>query len=123
MISSRLPRSLEANAVARAVAAKQRSGTTIVYLTATNPTAAGFNYPKELLAPLADARGLDYEPQPLGMWSARAAVAAPFRCRGSVISADRVVLTSSTSEAYALLFKLLCDAGDEVLVPHPSYPL
>ena len=123
MISSRLPRNLEPNAVARAVAAKRRSGTTVVDLTATNPTAAGFSYAKELLAPLADARALEYEPQPLGLWSARAAVAADFRRRGSVISADRVALTSSTSEAYALLFKLLCDAGDAVLVPHPSYPL
>jgi alanine-synthesizing transaminase len=123
MISSRLPRNLEPNAVARAVAAKRRSGTAVVDLTATNPTAAGFRYAKELLAPLADARALEYEPQPLGLWSARAAVAADFRRRGSVISADRVALTSSTSEAYALLFKLLCDAGDAVLVPHPSYPL
>ena len=71
----------------------------------------------------SNPRALDYDPQPLGLWSARAAVAADFRRRGIVISADRVALTSSTSEAYALLFKLLCDAGDAVLVPHPSYPL
>jgi aspartate/methionine/tyrosine aminotransferase len=123
MISSRLPKSLEPNAVARAIAAKRRTGTTIVDLTETNPTTAGFTYPKELLQPLADPRALEYEPQALGLWSARAAVAADFRRRGIVISADRVALTSSTSEAYALLFKLLCDAGDAVLVPHPSYPL
>jgi alanine-synthesizing transaminase len=123
MISSRLPRSLEPNAVARAIYAKRRSGVAILDLTETNPTSAGFNYPKELLEPLADPRALEYDPQPLGLWSARAAVAADFRRRGIVISADRVALTSSTSEAYALLFKLLCDAGDAVLVPHPSYPL
>ena len=123
MISSRLPKSLEQNAVARAIDAKRRRGVAIVDLTATNPTGAGFTYPNELLQPLADPRGLEYEPQPLGLWSARAAVAADFRRRGIVISADRVALTSSTSEAYALLFKLLCDAGDAVLVPHPSYPL
>ena len=123
MISSRLPRSLEPNAVARAIDAKRRSGAAILDLTETNPTSAGFNYPKELLEPLADPRALEYDPQPLGLWSARAAVAADFRRRGIVISADRVALTSSTSEAYALLFKLLCDAGDAVLVPHPSYPL
>ena len=121
--SSRLPKSLEPNAVARAIDAKRRAGVPILDLTETNPTSAGFTYPKELLQPLAHARGLDYEPQPLGLWSARAAVAADFRRRGIVISADRVALTSSTSEAYALLFKLLCDAGDSVLVPHPSYPL
>lgn len=123
MISSRLPKSLAPNAVARAIDAKRRGGAAILDLTETNPTGAGFTYPKELLAPLADPRALEYDPQPLGLWSARAAVAADFRRRGIVISADRVALTSSTSEAYALLFKLLCDAGDAVLVPHPSYPL
>lgn len=121
--SSRLPKSLELNAVARAIDARRRSGASIIDLTETNPTSAGFTYPPELLQPLANARGLEYEPQALGLWAARAAVAADFRRRGIVISADRVALTSSTSEAYALLFKLLCDAGDAVLVPHPSYPL
>lgn len=123
MISSRLPGNRQPNAVARAVAEKRRSGTAIVDLTESNPTAAGFDYPKDLLAPLADARALDYDPQPLGLWPARAAAAGDFRRRGIAISADRVAITSSTSEAYALLFKLLCDAGDNVLVPHPSYPL
>jgi alanine-synthesizing transaminase len=122
MISSRLPQSLEPNAVARALAGR-RNGRAILDLTATNPTNAGFTYPQDLLQPLADPRALDYEPQALGLWSARAAVAADFRRRGIVISADRVALTASTSEAYALLFKLLCDAGDAVLVPQPSYPL
>ena len=123
MISTRLPKSLELNAVARALETKRRNGATILDLTATNPTSAGFTYPKELLEPLGNPRGLEYDPQPLGLWSARASVAADFRRRGLVISADRVALTSSTSEAYSLLFKLLCDAGDAVLVPHPSYPL
>lgn len=119
----RLPRNLDPNALARLVQAKRRAGTPIVDLTESNPTRAGLSYPDDLLAPLADARALEYDPQPLGLWPARAAVAADFRRRGSILSADRVALTSSTSEAYALLFKLLCDAGDAVLVPHPSYPL
>ena len=123
MTSSRLPPSLEPNALARLIQAKRRSGASIADLTESNPTRVGLTYPAELLAPLADARALEYDPQPLGLWSARAAVAADFRRRGIVISADRVALTSSTSEAYSLLFKLLCDAGDQVLVPHPSYPL
>jgi alanine-synthesizing transaminase len=123
MISSRLPSSLELNAVSRAIEARRRSGTPIVDLTESNPTRAGLTYPKELLEPLANPRALEYDPQPLGLWQARVAVASDFRRRGIVISADRVALTSSTSEAYALLFKLLCDAGDCVLVPQPSYPL
>jgi alanine-synthesizing transaminase len=123
MRSSRLPASLEPNALARAIDAHRRRGGSIADLTETNPTRAGLTYPPDLLAPLADPRALEYDPQPLGLWSARAAVAADFRRRGTVISADRVALTSSTSEAYALLFKLLCDAGDSVLVPRPSYPL
>jgi aspartate/methionine/tyrosine aminotransferase len=123
MISSRLPSSLELNAVSRAINAKRRTGAALIDLTETNPTGVGFAYPKDLLEPLADARALAYDPQPLGLWPARAAVATDFRRRGVAISADRIALTSSTSEAYALLFKLLCDAGDAVLVPHPSYPL
>jgi alanine-synthesizing transaminase len=123
VISSRLPENLEPNALARLVQARRRAGAAIVDLTESNPTRAGLSYPDDLLAPLADARALDYDPQPLGLWPGRAAAAADFRRRGIVLSADRVALTSSTSEAYALLFKLLCDAGDHVLVPRPSYPL
>ena len=123
MVSSRLPSTLDTNALARLIQARRRSGSPIVDLTESNPTRAGFSYPDDLLAPLADARALEYDPQPLGLWAARAAVAAEFRRRGIVVSADRVALTASTSEAYALLFKLLCDSGDDVLVPHPSYPL
>lgn len=123
MTSSRLPGSLEPNALARAADAKRRRGVPLADLTESNPTRVGLSYPADLLEPLADARALQYDPQPLGSWPARAAVASDFRRRGIVISADRVALTASTSEAYALLFKLLCDAGDQVLVPHPSYPL
>ena len=123
MVSSRLPRSLEPNALARAIEGRRRGGGSIIDLTESNPTRSGLPYPRDLLAPLGAAGDVDYDPQPLGLWSARAAVAADFRRRGIVVSADRVALTSSTSEAYSLLFKLLCDAGDQVLVPHPSYPL
>lgn len=123
MVSSRLPSSLEPNALARAIQARQRGGAAVIDLTESNPTRVGLTYPAGLLAPLADARATEYDPQPLGLWAARAAIAADFRRRGIVISADRVAITSSTSESYALLFKLLCDAGDQVLVPQPSYPL
>ena len=92
-------------------------------LTVSNPTQAALDYPPDLLSPLADTRGLVYRPHPLGLESAREAVAADYARRGLSVSPDRIVLTSSTSEAYSLLFKMLCDPGDEVLVPEPSYPL
>jgi aspartate/methionine/tyrosine aminotransferase len=123
MVSSRLPSSLEPNALARAIHGRRRGAGGVLDLTESNPTRVGLTYPPGLLAPLADARAIDYDPQPLGLWQARAAIAADFRRRGIAISADRVAVTSSTSESYALLFKLLCDAGDQVLVPQPSYPL
>ena len=123
MTSPRLPANLELNALARAVDARRRRGAAIVDLTESNPTRVGLTYPASLLAELSNPQGLTYDPQPLGLWPARAAVAADFRRRGIVISADRVALTASTSEAYGLLFKLFCDAGDAVLVPRPSYPL
>lgn len=123
MTSSRLPANLEPNALSRATDAKRRRGVAVADLTESNPTKVGLHYPTALLAGLSHPHGLVYDPQPLGLWPARAAVAADFRRRGIVISADRVAITSSTSEAYALLFKLFCDAGDAILVPRPSYPL
>ena len=121
--SSRLPGNLQPNALATAIADKRRRNAAFIDLTESNPTAVGLSYPEDLLAPLASAKGLEYDPMPLGIWSARAAAASDFRRRGIVLSADRVAVTASTSEAYALLFKLLCDPGDAVLVPRPSYPL
>jgi aspartate/methionine/tyrosine aminotransferase len=123
MVSSRLPPQLQPNALARAVAAARARGSAISDLTNSNPTAAGIAYPDGLLAPLADAAGLRYEPHPFGLPAARAAVAADHGRRGMSIDPAHVVLTASTSEAYSWLFKLLCDAGDSVLVPRPSYPL
>jgi alanine-synthesizing transaminase len=123
MRSSRLPPNLDPNALSRAIGDIRRGGGRIIDLTESNPTRVGLTYPPDLLAPLADAEGLTYDPQPLGLWPARAAVAADFRRRGIAISADRVAITASSSEAYAWLFKLWCDPGDAVLVPRPSYPL
>jgi aspartate/methionine/tyrosine aminotransferase len=123
MRSSRLPSNLEPNALTRTLGEIRRRGAKIIDLTESNPTRVGLSYPPDLLAPLADVNGLTYDPQPLGLWPARAAVAADFRRRGIAISADRVAITSSTSEAYGWLFKHWCDPGDTVLVPRPSYPL
>lgn len=120
MFSSRLPARLTANAFTEAIDGRKRAGIPLVDLTETNPTAVGLPYPDSLLAPLGDAAGLRYRPDPRGLRSAREAIAAE---SGGVLRADRLILTASTSEAYAWLFKLLCDPGDDVLVPQPSYPL
>ena len=123
MFSSRLPRALEENAVTQALARLRTAGTPIIDLTETNPTQVSVPYPQDLHAMLASPAALTYSPEPLGLPSAREAVSREYARHGVVVSADRIVLTASTSEAYSTLFKLLCDAGDEVLIPQPSYPL
>ena len=121
MFSSRLNWSLPTNPLARLIEEKRASGATILDLTESNPTAAGFSYPEDrIVAAMADPRSLRYEPAPAGHPTAREAVAAYY---GSRVEPDRILLTASTSEAYGFLFKLLADPGDEVLVPRPSYPL
>ena len=102
---------------------RRREGRPIIDLTASNPTRAGFEYPQDLLAPLSHCRGLTYAPEPFGAIDARQAIAEDYARRGVRANPERMVLTSSTSEAYSLLFKLLMVPGDEVLVPRPSYPL
>ena len=123
MFSSRLPVGLPSNAITQAVARLRATGATLLDLTETNPTLVGLPYPREVLSALSDSRGLTYVPEPLGWRPAREAAARECGRSGASIDPDRVVLTTSTSEAYALLFKLLCNAGDAVLVPQPSYPL
>jgi alanine-synthesizing transaminase len=116
--SSRIPWTLLPTELAEAV--ERRRGS-LLDLTQSNPTMAGLPYPSEcILAALARPASLQYEPSPLGLPAAREAVSAYY---GGRVDPDHVLLTASTSEAYSYLFKLLCDPGDEVLVPRPSYPL
>jgi aspartate/methionine/tyrosine aminotransferase len=113
-----------AAAVREARAAAAAGGRRVYDLTVSNPTKCGFGYDAEaLLGPLADGRALVYEPDPHGMVSAREAVARYYAGHGAEVSVDQLILTTSTSESYSFLFRLLCDAGDEVLVAQPSYPL
>ena len=116
--SSRLPHELRPNELSDLLTEKRSSGARILDLTESNPTHAGIVYPAGFLSALAREEAARYEPEPFGLPAARHTIAreynAPFH---------RVVLTASTSEAYAWLFKLLCDPGDEVLIPRPSYPL
>jgi alanine-synthesizing transaminase len=130
MFSSRTNWPLEPNRFARALEEHRRSGKTLLDLTVSNPTACGFVYPeREILAALADPRALEYKPESKGLAETRAAVAGYYAGRRNFLGAagevdpERIVLTSGTSEAYSHVFRLLCEPGDEVLVPAPSYPL
>ena len=123
MFSSRVPDDRAPNRLARAVA-EARSRGPLLDLTLSNPTHARLSYPPDLLRPLSGGEALTYRPEPLGLLSARQAVSATYLRRGLRIGPDRIVLTASTSEAYSILFKLLCEPGQStVLTPVPSYPL
>jgi alanine-synthesizing transaminase len=117
--SSRLQWSIAPNALSIAFEKQRRSNIPILDLTQSNPTAAGIIYPPIHHA-LASAAVMHYEPVPRGLLDARQAVSDYY---GNAVPPERILLTSSTSEAYSYLFKLLCDPGSEVLVPRPSYPL
>jgi alanine-synthesizing transaminase len=123
VLSSRVPSNFATNRLTDAVRACRAEGRAFIDLTESNPTRAGFDYPPDFLAPLGEARGLDYAPSPLGAIEARCAIAADYQRQGVTVAVERIALTASTSDAYSLLFKLLADADDEVLVPRPSYPL
>ncbi len=124
MFSRRAGWDLRANALAGRLEAARASGRPLLDLSESNPTRCGLAWDAaELGALLADPRAATYDPTPRGLPEAREAVAAYLEARGAPVPAERVLLTASTSEAYALLLKLLCDPGDEVLVPAPSYPL
>jgi alanine-synthesizing transaminase len=124
MFSSRVPSDRTPNRLADAVRQARAGGRELIDLTVTNPTRCGFDYPDDIVARLADPAGRDYAAYPFGLAAAREAVAADYARRGLRIDPAAIVLTSSTSEAYSLLFKLLCEpAGSAALVPVPSYPL
>ena len=117
--SSRTPGDFAPNRLNRALAALRASGAPIIDLTVSNPTRVGLPYPEhELLAALSDPRSLRYEPSAQGLAEAREAVAA-----WHGVEPSHLLLAGSTSEAYGWLFKLLCEPGDSVLTPRPSYPL
>jgi len=123
MFSRRFHWDFRTNRLTLALEAMRREGVRILDLTESNPTRAGFEYPPEIVRAFDDPRMLVYEPSPAGAAEARQAVASYYAARGARVETERILLTASTSEAYAWLFKLLCDAGDHVLVPRPSYPL
>ncbi|HZQ93231.1 MAG TPA: pyridoxal phosphate-dependent aminotransferase [Terriglobales bacterium] len=122
--SSRTSWDLGPNRLASALAEARAAGREILDLTESNPTRCGFQYnEREILGALSDQQSLVYEPEPRGLPRAREAVAGYYTARGAEISSEQIFLTTSTSEGHSHLFRLLCDAGDEVLAPSPSYPL
>ena len=124
MFSSRIPAQLTPNRIAVAVQRARGEGRSLIDLTATNPTTVGIAYPDGMLSALGSGEALVYAPEAFGLASARAAVSGDYARRGVAVERERIVLTASTSEAYSILFKLLCGpGGDAVLVPTPSYPL
>ncbi len=113
----------EESELARVHRLRVASGKPIADLTASNPTRCGFTYDFELLAALTDPQALDYDPQPRGLMSARGAVCGYYADHGIRLIAEQIILTTSTSEAYSFLFRLLCDPGSEILFTQPGYPL
>jgi aspartate/methionine/tyrosine aminotransferase len=113
----------EESELARAHRLRAEAGLPIADLTASNPTRCGFEYSPELLSPLSAPQALDYDPQPRGLMSARSAVCAYYAEHGVAIEPAQILLATSTSEAYSFLFRLLSDAGSEILTFQPGYPL
>lgn len=113
----------EESELARSHRLRREAGLPTTDLTVSNPTRCGFVYPASLLHSLADSRALDYDPQPRGLLAAREAVCRYYADHGIALDPSQIVLTTSTSEAYSFLFRLLCDPGSEILVPQPGYPL
>jgi alanine-synthesizing transaminase len=109
---------------AEQLARLRSAGAQLFDLTASNPTRCGFAYDAEsILAPLNDPAALEYDPDPRGLRRAREAVSRYYRDHAATVDPDQILLTTSTSEAYSFLFRLLCDPGDEVLIGQPGYPL
>jgi alanine-synthesizing transaminase len=124
MFAERTNWNLAGNRLSEALARHRAGGKRLFDLTASNPTECGFAHDSEaILAALRHPAALRYEPNPKGLESARLAVKLYYSARGAAISAEDIVLTTSTSEAYSFVFRLLCNPGDELLIPAPSYPL
>src|SRR6267143_1019335 len=124
MFANRTNWDLTPNRLSEALAAHRAAGKPLLDLTVSNPTECGFSYDsKAILEALSNAAVLTYEPNPRGLESARRAVADYYASRSEDVSVADIFLTTSTSEGYSYAFRMLCNPGDEVLIPSPSYPL
>jgi len=124
MFAKRTNWNMTPNRLSEALAAHRAAGKPFIDLTVSNPTECGFEYDgAAILDALRNPAALAYEPNPRGLESARRAVAGYYADREETVSAEDIFLTTSTSEAYSYVFRTLCDPGDELLIPSPSYPL
>jgi alanine-synthesizing transaminase len=125
MFSNRTNWKLTRNRLTETLEEVRSSGKRVLDLTISNPTRAGLHYDeKQILQSLASPQFMDYDPQPKGLPSARTAVATYYQTQHGInLDPGRLILTTSTSEGYSFVFRLLCNPGDELLVPKPSYPL
>ncbi len=123
MFSDRTQWDLSENPLSLTLKKLKTAGVSIIDLTESNPTKAGFQYPSDWLTFLTTKKNFDYEPLASGMLKTRQSVCEYYQQRNIHVSPDRVLLTASTSEAYSFLFKLLCNPFDKILTPAPGYPL
>src|SRR3984893_11136510 len=124
MLADRTNWNLTPNRLSEALAEHLAAGKRLFDLSASNPTEGGFEYGSEaILDALRNETALTYVPDPKGLLRARQAVAEYYAARGEAVSVEDIILTTSTSEAYSFVFRTLCNPGDELLVPAPSYPL
>src|SRR2546423_15112034 len=125
MFSDRTNWTLTRNRLTEALDEVRSTGARVLDLTISNPTCAGLIFNEtEILHSLSSPRAMDYDPQPKGLLIARSAVAEYYRTNhGLNLDLEHLTLTTSTSEGYSFVFRLLCNPGDELLVPKPSYPL
>lgn len=123
MFSARTDWLLTPNRLTRQIEERRRQGLPVLDLTESNPTRCGFAADSEVLKSFQNPQSLIYEPDPHGLLCARRAVCEYYAERGASVRPEQVLLTTSTSEAYTYVFRLLADPGDKVLVPQPSYPL
>lgn len=123
MFSFRTNWSSDINPLMSCLEALKAQKVEIFDLTESNPTRAGFRYPKQILKPFSRSHNLLYSPESFGDQKAREAVCQMYARQGISVEPSHVILTASSSEAYSFLFRLLLDPGDAVLFPQPSYPL
>ncbi len=124
MFADRTNWNLKSNRLSEALAKHRAANRPLLDLTVSNPTECGFVYdPGSILQALANPGSLSYDPEPKGLLSAREGIVEYYSAHDVVLPLENVILTTSTSEAYSFTFRVLCNPGDEVLIPEPSYPL